>query len=83
MYTESLNLKLKKARLDTGLNQMEVAEYTKIPQSTIARFETGNRYPSAEQLGILADFYEVSADWLLGTKGGKNHPNIKIPEKRN
>lgn len=71
MYCESLPYKLKKARKDTGFTQREVAKETGIPQPTIARFETGYRTPSAEQLATLADFYEVSADWLLGTKGTK------------
>ena len=71
MYCESLPHKLKKARNDTGFTQREVAKETGIPQPTIARFETGLRMPSVEQLAILADFYLVSVDWLLGTKGTK------------
>lgn len=69
MYTESLCQKLKKARENTGFTQREVAKETKIPQPTIARFETGIRIPDAEKIEILADFYGVSVDWLLGTKG--------------
>ena len=71
MYKEGLPSKLKKARDDTGFSQKEVAFETKIDQSTIARYEKGKREPTIEKLGILADFYEVSTDWLLGTKGGK------------
>ncbi len=71
MYTESLHLKLKQSRIKTGFTQMEVAKETKIPQPSIARFETGERAPSVEQIAILADFYGVSVDWLLGTGGGQ------------
>lgn len=71
MYTESLAPKLRKIRQDSGFTQQQVSIYTSISQSTIARFETGNRIPDSEQLAILADFYEVSTDWLLGTKGGQ------------
>lgn len=59
MYIESLNQKLKKAREKTGFTQREVAKETGIPQPTIARFESGNRIPDVEKLGILADFYGV------------------------
>lgn len=69
MYTESFPSKLKKARTDTGFTQREVAKELNIPQPTIARFETGERFPDIEKLGLLADFYGVSVDWLLGTKG--------------
>lgn len=71
MYRESFPSKLKKARNETGFTQREVAKELDIPQPSIARFETGKRYPDIEQLGLLADFYGVSVDWLLGTKGGK------------
>lgn len=71
MYTESLAPKLKKIRKEAGFTQQQVSDYTNIAQSTIARFETGERIPDSEQLAILADFFEISTDWLLGTKGGK------------
>ncbi len=69
MYAESFPSKLKKARANTGFTQREVAKETGIPHSTIANYETGRTQPDIENLGILADFYLVSADWLLGTKG--------------
>lgn len=71
MYKESFAQKMRKARVETGFTQREVAEETGIPQSTIAYIETGKREPDIEKLGILADFYEVSVDWLLGTKGNR------------
>jgi transcriptional regulator with XRE-family HTH domain len=70
MYCESFASKLKKAREDTGFTQREVAKETGITQSVLARYETGKLEPNLEVLGILTDFYGVSADWLLGT--GKN-----------
>lgn len=69
MYKEAFSSKIKKARKETGFTQREVSEETGIPQSTIAYIETGKREPDIEKLGILADFYGVSVDWLLGTKG--------------
>lgn len=72
MYCESFASKLKKAREDTGFTQREVAKETGITQSVLARYETGKLEPNLEVLGILADFYNVSTDWLLGTGKGKN-----------
>lgn len=69
MYAETFANKLKKARNDTGFTQREVAAELKISKSTIASYETGRTQPDIEMLGILADFYNVSVDWLLGTKG--------------
>lgn len=69
MYVETFAEKLKKARLETGFTQREVAAETKIKQSTIASYEIGRTQPDIETLGILADFYGVSTDWLIGTAG--------------
>ncbi|MBD5451284.1 MAG: helix-turn-helix transcriptional regulator [Lachnospiraceae bacterium] len=69
MYKESFVDRIKKARIDAGYTQNQVAEITGISQPILSNLETGEREPSLENLGVLADFYEVSVDWLLGTKG--------------
>mgnify|MGYP000629867076 FL=1 len=65
MYFDGFPSKLKKARQDTGFTQIEVEKETKIPRSTLANWEIGRTQPDIE-----ADFYGVSTDWLIGTKGG-------------
>lgn len=67
MYKETFHQKLKKARIEAGYTQQQISEITKIPQNTLSRYETGEREPDIENLCILIDFYEVSADWILGT----------------
>lgn len=67
MYRENFPERIKKARLEAGYTQMQVSEATGISQSIIAYIETGKREPSIENLAILIDFYEVSADWILVT----------------
>jgi transcriptional regulator with XRE-family HTH domain len=71
MYYETFAQKLKQARFETGFTQREVAEMIKINHSTLAGYETGRTQPDIETLGKLIDLYGISADWLLGTKGGK------------
>lgn len=68
MYRETFASRLKFAREKTGFTQREVSKETKIPQSTIANYETGRTEPDIENLGILAEFYNTSTDWLLGIK---------------
>ncbi len=67
MYREIIPVKLKEARKQAGYTQKQIADILKIPQNTISRYETGEREPDFETLGRLIDFYEVSADWILGT----------------
>lgn len=66
MYAEIFKERIRKARNDTGLTQREVAEETKIPVSTIAKYETGKLEPDLEKLGKLAEFYQKSTDWMIG-----------------
>ena len=71
MYAEAFPSRLKKARAETGFTQREVAKEIKIPYSTLANYETGRTQPDLETLGILAEFYGVSVDWLLGLKSNQ------------
>lgn len=70
MYAEIFPSRLKKGRESTGFTQREVSRETGIPQSTIANYETGRTQPDIENLGILIDFYNIDANWLLGIKKG-------------
>jgi len=71
MYVETFAQKLTQARKDAGYTQRQVAEILLISKSTIASYEIGRTQPDIEMLGRLADFYAVSTDWLIGTKGGR------------
>lgn len=73
MYIETFTQKLKQARKNIGFTQKEVCKELDIPQSTLANYETGRTQPDLETLAKLADFYEVSIDWLLGTKGANKN----------
>ncbi len=70
MYEETFAQKLAQARKDAGYTQRQIADILKISKSTIASYEIGRTQPDIETLGKLADFYEVSIDWLVGTKHG-------------
>lgn len=72
--------KTKKAREETGFTQREISRETKIPQSTLANYETGRTEPDIENIGILADFYEIDLNWLFGVKGGKSEYNYQKPK---
>ncbi len=72
MYVETFSQKLAQARKDAGYTQRQIAELLNMKQATLASYETGRTQPDIETLGKLADFYAVSVDWLMGTKGGKN-----------
>lgn len=55
-------LKLRKAK---GITQISLQMATGIEQALISKFENGERTPPTETLMILADFYNVSMDYIM------------------
>lgn len=56
----------KKLRLSRGYTQAELADLLGISRSRIGMYETGAREPDFETLEIIADFFNVDIDYLLG-----------------
>ena len=48
------------------MRQSDLARATRIDQRTISNYETGKSNPDSYALIKLADFFEVSVDYLLG-----------------
>ncbi|MGN1082387.1 MAG: helix-turn-helix domain-containing protein [Candidatus Avispirillum sp.] len=57
------NLKLLRKR--KGYTQVAVQMKTGIEQALLSKFENGERVPPTETLIRLADFYDVSIDYIL------------------
>ena len=58
--------RLKSLRESKNLKQSELAEAFKVSQSTIAMWETGKRDPDSEAIERVADYFNVSIDYLMG-----------------
>lgn len=69
--------RLKAVRLNNKLTQKEVANHFQTSPQSYAQWEKGLRKPSAENLQKLADFFNVSTDYLLG-KTDLPEPNSDI-----
>ncbi len=62
---DDMNNNLKKLRKNKGLTQISVQMQTGIEQALLSKFENGERIPPTETLVLLADFYNVSIDYIL------------------
>lgn len=58
--------RLKQARERKGLKQNRVANHLGIHNSTLAKYESGEREADVETLKKISELYEVSVDWILG-----------------
>ncbi|MDD7222628.1 MAG: helix-turn-helix transcriptional regulator [Oscillospiraceae bacterium] len=58
--------RLRDLREDADLSQKQVAEILHIQQTVYSRYERGYQTIPVEHLLVLADYYHVSVDYLLG-----------------
>ena len=57
--------RLKELRKSRGYTQVSLQLQTGIEQSLLSKFENGERVPPTETLVRLAEFYNVSIDYIL------------------
>ena len=57
---------IRSLRIDGGYSQKQIAEYLHIRQNTYSQYEIGVLNYPIDVLMKLADFYNVSVDYLLG-----------------
>lgn len=58
--------RLKELRAQNHLTQREILEILNIKQQSYSRYELGTGQPSLETLCKIAEYYNVSVDYLLG-----------------
>jgi len=63
--------KLKRARIESGLKQEDVAKFMNLPISAISVMESGARKIDVFELMKLADFYNKPVEWFF-----HDHNNI-------
>lgn len=58
--------KLRQLRLERNLTQIELAKIFNTSHATINRYEKGVNEPDSKTINRFADYFKVSADFLLG-----------------
>lgn len=58
--------RLKELREERGLTQQDVADILNVGRPTIAGYETKGKQPDYDKLKILANYFDVSVDYLIG-----------------
>ena len=58
--------RIRELREDRDLRQTDLAKATGIDQRTISNYETGKSNPDSYALIKLADYFNVSIDYLVG-----------------
>ncbi|BAB05007.1 helix-turn-helix transcriptional regulator [Halalkalibacterium halodurans] len=62
----SFGKRLRSLRINKKLSQEELAKTLGLNRSTLARYELENTQPDYETLTKMADFFQVTTDYILG-----------------
>lgn len=62
----SLGIRIKQLLDKRGLNQTQFSKILNVSESTISLYISGKHQPDYETLFRIADYFEVSIDYLLG-----------------
>ena len=58
--------RLRELKENLGLRQIDVSNETRIDQKTLSNYETGKTNPDSYALISLANFFNVSIDYIVG-----------------
>lgn len=69
---QDLKSRLRQLRMENLKTQDDLAKLLNIGRSTYAEYERGKFNPSTESLKKIAEYYQVSVDYLVGNTEGRN-----------
>lgn len=72
LYMNILGKRLKQARNNKRIKQIDAAKELGISNGTLSGYERNYRDPDTDILNKMASLYEVSVDWLLGKTDNPN-----------
>lgn len=65
-------MRLKELRKQKNITQLKLAIDLNMNQNTISRYENGEREAGYRELIMIADYFNVSIDYLLGRSDTPN-----------
>ena len=68
---------LKELRHRQNLTQEKLSNFLGVSFQTISKWERGESYPDITLLPVIADFFRVSVDELLGLNKSRDEEEIK------
>lgn len=68
--------RLKELRREESLTQEELSKNLKITRSRLAMYEQGQRDPDTETLELIADYFNVDMDYLMGRSSSRHSANV-------
>ena len=64
--------RLRELRKERNLRQIDLATDLGVAQTTIANYEQHSRFPDEETLHSIANYFDISLDYLMGREDTRN-----------
>lgn len=74
--------KIRELRKSLNLSQSELAKRIGVSQTTVTAWETGRAEPSGAYISSLADYFDVTTDYLLGRTKDSHASNDDLSENQ-
>ncbi len=58
--------RIQQLRKEKGMSQDNLSAFLEVAQVTVSQYESGRSYPSVSVLLKMAEFFDVSTDYILG-----------------
>lgn len=62
------------------MSQSELAKMLAVSQTTVTAWETGKAEPSSSAITSLADYFDVTTDYLLGRPDKKEKKSVELSD---
>jgi transcriptional regulator with XRE-family HTH domain len=72
LYNSFMKLRIRDIREDRDITQKQIADYLMCDQSLYSKYERGEREIPLRLLIALAEYYDVSLDYLAGLSNDKS-----------
>lgn len=79
----NLGNRIKLLREENDIKQKDLADYLNIGKSTLSQYESNQRIPSDEIKNKIADYFNVSLDYLMGKSNIKESAEDILKDKNN
>jgi transcriptional regulator with XRE-family HTH domain len=78
----SIGERIAQLRNERGLRQPDLAKKLNIGTSTLGMWETNKRKPNPEAITQLAEYFDVSTDYLLGVTNKRHYYELTSKDKQ-
>ena len=78
---DKIKNRIRDLREDLDLRQIDISNATGIDQKTLSNYETGKTNPDSYSIIKLADFFQVTTDYLLGYSTSNIKSNSDLVKK--